>query len=86
MSKRRKLRDLVRLHPDWTNQQYADYLGQRVDTIRGALSVMGLSRNKNKKPKTKTKIRKPAPKLEPRHNVCVVSRSVSYRTGYIKLI
>lgn len=95
-SLRGKLRHLVVKHPDWSNQQYADHLGQSVDSVRGALSAMGLSRRyykqekKRKEEPPKTKIKSPRELPKPIDNMTDVrvasSTRSSNQTGYFKLL
>jgi len=83
-SKRKRLFRLVKLHPDWSYKQYAEALDQSVDSVRGALSALKLSKKTKEKPAPKVKMRLPE-KVEPRKSV-VASKASSTRFGYTKLM
>jgi hypothetical protein len=85
MSKRKKLRQLFYQYPDWSYRQYADKLGQSVDSVRAALSAMGLSRKSYTKPEPKKPKMNLPKKPEPRKST-VASKATPTRSGYIKLL
>lgn len=86
MSKRARLRRLIKLHPDWSNHQLARALGQTVDAVRAAKSVMGITTKYRPRPGARVP-EPPPPPPRPAPSVshaasCVLTRQV----GYLKLL
>jgi len=79
------LRRLAKEHPDWRYRQFAEVTGQSVNTVRGTMNRFGFT-VKKKGETVKKKVASPPP-LSPRpEHVSIASKSMSYRTGYTKLI
>lgn len=95
-SLRNQLLALARQHPNWTDLELGQHLGQSKDTVRAALSIFrrkGLLKPKPKKvidPK-RQHAKKPAPPKEPapvevRQTVSLAGRAYGRQTGYFKLL
>lgn len=86
ISKRQQLLFLVKKHPNWSNKQYAEHLGQSQASIRGALSDMGIKRQRKSHGNDPYKgplIEGPKPQLTKQ---AIVSKANSNRSGYLKLM
>lgn len=91
---RQSLRELVVEHPDWTYRQYAEALGQTVDSVRGAMSKMGLSTGRQGRP-TKRELEERKTNIEKMKVADILKDPAKYRAaarsgprmgGYIKLL
>lgn len=94
-SKRQHLRYLRTKYPNWTTRQYAEALGQSVDTVRTTLSVLGLSRTTRGGNRYRKDYKKPRPEKKEAPKPVFASQanrvfarcgSRGYSSGYTKLM